>query len=614
MNWVTIASSLPFRVAGVTLAVLVSIIGVRMLFYWWSVFMRNGRYRARVPVSSAQLRLTSGIPYCKVQWTTKGSPGSTEVVLRGIRQVEDLVYEDPRFYQKFVSAEVVTENAEQAELITNVFRNSPLPVCCVVTPADYQTPKHTGLKARQMHYLVELRRRGWNRKPGKTFIIHFDEDTLMVPSEFRKMIACLSATDRSILTGPIYYPLEHLDATRLARATEASRPITCFECRRVMETGIPLHIHGSNVAVEEEFENWIGWDIGELNGTPFVAEDYMFGMESFVRAGRQAFGWHGCVALEQPPFSFPSVFRQRYRWVFGVLQGMYVHTRVEGFRHLPLWLRWKVIWGTRYRIFTYGSGGVVGALSLLYMVAWLYVAQARLRAGLGLGVPAWLSAWFAVVGFMWLGSNLIGGYLNTMGSAMSPLRRLEEITRAVVVTPVVGVMENSAAIKAVAMWAAGHRGMEWKVTPSTKAADDTVNGRIAGQQAPLALTVTEARMPSHQKRAEGNLIITSGTVLTAALITCVYIGVPLTGFIQDTIAGQQRILGPAILAACAIVAVLGIIGMVIQRTAEPARTRARHAIPRHVAHPRPAAARITASQLEDLYATDVMVPVGYYDR
>ena len=68
---------------------------------------------------------------------------------------------------------------------------------------------------------------------------------------------------------------------------------------------LPLHLHGSNLSVEEELENRVGWDIGLLDGAPFVAEDYMFGMDAFLQEGREAFGWHGCVALEQPPLAFP---------------------------------------------------------------------------------------------------------------------------------------------------------------------------------------------------------------------------------------------------------------------------------------------------------------------
>jgi hypothetical protein len=40
-----------------------------------------------------------------------------------------------------------------------------------------------------------------------------------------------------------------------------------------MESGMPLHLHGSNLVVEEEFENQIGWDFGTLDGQPFIAED-----------------------------------------------------------------------------------------------------------------------------------------------------------------------------------------------------------------------------------------------------------------------------------------------------------------------------------------------------
>jgi len=42
---------------------------------------------------------------------------------------------------------------------------------------------------------------------------------------------------------------------------EANRPIGCFECRQVMESGTPLHLHGSNLVIEEDLEHELGWDI-----------------------------------------------------------------------------------------------------------------------------------------------------------------------------------------------------------------------------------------------------------------------------------------------------------------------------------------------------------------
>jgi hypothetical protein len=574
-----------FQVTGIVLAVLISFIGIRMLAYWRSFVFRPGRYRARAKVTTSQLRATP-VPFVKVQWTTKGGLGSTEVILRGLRQLEELAREDPGFYRRFLSAEVVTENREQARLIEQAFADSPLaPPTCVVTPADYETPNGTQLKARQMHYLTELRRMGHNRKPGRTFIIHFDEDTLMVPAEFRKMIAHLAYTDKSLLTGPIYYPLEYDDASKLARATEASRPITCFECRHVMEMGVPLHIHGSNLAVEETFENRLGWDIGLVAGVPFVAEDYMFGMDAFLREGREAFGWHGCVALEQPPFSFPSVFRQRYRWVFGVLQGMSVDTLLPDFAKLPRRLRMKVIWGTRYRIATYAAGSFVGALALVYVPFWLAVAASNMAAGKPIGISWKLAAWFALVGFMWLGSNIVGGWANTLDAGFPALRRVTEITRAVSITPFVGMMENLAALKAVVQWMAGYRQMHWEVTPSTKAADDVVNGRSEHSGRPLAETVTEALVPWRAAPAQTRLLPALCSTATAVLTVSVYLGMPLLAVAQ---AVTLSLSADALFAASGVIVLVSGILAVIWRTSRPAAAHSRRRPAAHaVRQPQP---------------------------
>jgi len=64
------------------------------------------------------------------------------------------------------------------------------------------------LKARALHYMVELRRRGVKRKPGKTFIVHFDEESVMEPDELRKLFKFLATTDKKLTEGQIYYPLE----------------------------------------------------------------------------------------------------------------------------------------------------------------------------------------------------------------------------------------------------------------------------------------------------------------------------------------------------------------------------------------------------------------------
>ena len=158
-----------------------------------------------------------------------------------------LAEEDPEFYGRILSIEVVTESETQARLLERTFADAQLRVQALRLPADYQTPRGTQLKARALHYAVEWRRAGWNRKPGRTFIVHYDEESVMVPAELRKLLAVLSRTDKKILEGPIYYPLEYTAASAICRAMEANRPIGCFECRHVMEKGLPLHLRGSNL-------------------------------------------------------------------------------------------------------------------------------------------------------------------------------------------------------------------------------------------------------------------------------------------------------------------------------------------------------------------------------
>ncbi len=221
-------------VIGPVLVLGTTIIGIRMLSYWRSFVFHWRRYRLRDPVSTANL-LDMNVPFVKVQITTRGSAGSSEVVLRGIRNVVELAGEHPAFYGRFLSVEVVTESDEQAQLLERTFRDAPMQVHALRLPAGYRTPRGTELKARALHYAVERRRAGWNRAPGRTFLVHFDEESVMVPGELRKLIAVLTDTDKKILEGPIYYPLEYAEASAICRAMEANRPIGCFECRQVME-------------------------------------------------------------------------------------------------------------------------------------------------------------------------------------------------------------------------------------------------------------------------------------------------------------------------------------------------------------------------------------------
>lgn len=459
-----------YVVVGSVLLIIMTAVGLRMISYWRSFFLHWRRYRRRAAMSTDELRKLP-VPYVKIQITTRGSPGSSEVILRGIRNVARLADEDPSFYGGFLSVEVVTESPEQAALVEERFVGAPIAVEGLVLPAGYETPHGTRLKARGLHYAVEQRRAGWNRKPGRCFIVHYDEESVFVPSELRKLIGVLATTDKKVLEGPIYYPLEYMDSSVICRSMEANRPVGCFECRRVMEHGVPLHLHGSNLVVDEEFENEIGWDIGCLDGQPLIAEDYVFGMLAYLIGGSEPFGWHGCVMLEQPPFSVKSAFRQRHRWIFGVLQGMAMSTRMPRFHELPRRQRFRLTWSTRYRVATFALGAIIGVLALSCLPI-LLAREIATLLGRHVAVPPWpVTAWLVVLGSLWLGSVLVGAWYNVADAGLGVGGRMVEIARAVAIAPLAGVLESAAGLLAVVQWLAGRRAVSWQPTPKTKQAD-----------------------------------------------------------------------------------------------------------------------------------------------
>ncbi|MGI8684227.1 MAG: glycosyltransferase family 2 protein [Acidimicrobiales bacterium] len=460
-------------VVGACLFVMITFIGVRMFSYWKSFLFVSGRYRIREDVSTEDLRHLA-IPFVKIQITTRGSPGSSEVIMRGIRNIMVAAEDDLIFYRSFLSIEVVTESSDQVRVLQDRFFGSSLPVHGLVVPVAYQTLHGTQMKARGLHYAVERRRDGWNARPGRTFIVHFDEESVLVPGELRKLFSHLATTEKKILEGPIYYPLEYLDAGPLCRSMEANRPVGCFECRHVMEKGLPLHLHGSNLVVDEAFENDIGWDIGCLDGQPLISEDYVFGMRAFARAGRGIFGWHGVVLLEQPPFSVRSAFRQRHRWIFGVLQGMAMSRRSSEFQALSWNVRQRLLWGTRYRVGTFALGAVVGAISIPLLPYLVIRSVLALHNGGALPLPWIANLWLAAVGAMWLGAALIGAWCNAVYAGMRLSHRVGEIARAILVAPVAGLIESTAAAWAVAEWVLGRRRAVWQPTPKTKEVDRAV--------------------------------------------------------------------------------------------------------------------------------------------
>ncbi len=450
---------------GYLIVMLVSIIGIRSLFYFHSFFFHWPRYRQLKLITTDDIKALPSIPFVKIQITTRGLSDSTRVIRRGIENIVAFVNEAPDLYSSHISIEVITESQEQKELLEQDFVQPLFPVqaFALVIPKEYTTPKGTKLKARALHYMVELRRRQFNNKPGRTFIVHYDEESVMEPGELRKLIHYLATTPKPLSEGPIYYPLEYSDASMICRAMEANRPIGCFECREVMESGTPLHLHGSNLVIDEDLENALGWDIGTLDEQALVSEDYVFGVQAYLRQGPQIFGWHGCIMLEQPPFTLKSAFRQRYRWIIGVLQGIAIMRKMPEFHKLPWKTRIHLLWATRYRILTFALGLPTGVISPLYL---LYQLGAVLTGHAYLLLPVPVLCWLVFVSFLWLNSMLIGAWYNLSNAQqLSSRQHWIEGMRVLTMAPFAGMLESSAGFWAVVQWLVGNRQVTWEPTP-----------------------------------------------------------------------------------------------------------------------------------------------------
>lgn len=475
---------------------LASLIGIRYLAYFYSFFWCWQRYRHQQPVTTGDLMRLAKIPYLKIQITTRGTADSTEVIRRGIQSILALVYEAPALYGFLLSVEVVTEAPEQKELFEREFAHTPLDVQVFVIPPTYETPNGTQLKARALHYMVELRRQGINYKPGRCFIAHYDEESLLPAEELKKLLCHLATTQKQLLEGPIYYALEYRSASVLCRAMEASRPIGSFECCTTMERGMPLQIHGSNLVLDELLENELGWDLGTLRGQPFVAEDFIFGIFAYLLRGSAIFGWHGCLMLEQPPFSYRSAFWQRYRLVLGILQGLNAMRTLPQYCNLPLKKRLQLTWRMRYRVLTFASGLPTGLLALGYTA---YQSYLLLSNHLFLPLPLPLMLWLAIVGFLWLNTLFIGAWYNLsysvrMAPDLSWRQRWIEIMRVLGLAPLASIMESAAAFWAIAQWLSGFSTARWQPLPKTVQAEQQLYTQVEEEDTTTPLSLAEQRV------------------------------------------------------------------------------------------------------------------------
>ncbi|MBV8087383.1 MAG: sortase, partial [Chloroflexi bacterium] len=310
--------------------------------------------------------------------------------------------------------------------------------------------------------MVDLRRSGFNHRPGRTFVVHFDEETVITEPHLLLLVDYLATTPRPLSQGPILYPLEWAKSPWICRAMEATRPFGCSECAEVMKHPPPPHLHGSNLVVDEDVEDRIGWDFGTVDGQAFIAEDLLFGMRAYALYGDEAFGWHGASVLEQPPLSLYWAIQQRVRWVLGALQGLRALRIKPEFDDIPKRRRISLGLSVYARIATYALGFPIGLVGLLFVVHPEAVSNVAspmfaLRVALLLSAVAWIV------------SYQIGMHRNLRYQRLPWYRQAGQHVVMLVLTPVVGLCETSGPYVALVRWLLGRRRASW--TPTPKLAD-----------------------------------------------------------------------------------------------------------------------------------------------
>ena len=458
------AASLPaapaYRATAVLLSVLLTGIAVRYVYYYRCWLESRHHFAHPKPVDPAVLAARD-LPYMKFQVTTRG--GAQPVVERTVQGLVAIADRHPWLAGR-MSVEVITESAAEAAHLPVLFAAAPVPVHAECLPAGYSTPQGTGLKARALHYMVELRRAGWNAVPGRAFIVHLDEETLVTEEHLLVLVDYLSGAPRPISQGPILYPLEWDKAPWLCRAMESLRPFGCSECARVMSNPPPPHLHGSNLVVDEEVENRIGWDFGTLDGQPYIAEDLLFGLRAYALLGKDGFGWHGATMLEQPPLSVYWAVQQRLRWVLGALQGWQAMGTRGDLAAIPGPERRRLRFAVGFRVATYALGFPIGFAGL-YFLLHPAVRQSALFTPLGLWRMLIMTA-----GLGWVASYQIGLARNLRYREMTRRARLRQHLTVLLLTPVTGLFETAGPFLALTRWMVGARQARWTPTPKTSEA------------------------------------------------------------------------------------------------------------------------------------------------
>ncbi|UCG03853.1 MAG: hypothetical protein JSW11_07680 [Candidatus Heimdallarchaeota archaeon] len=411
-------------------------------------------------------------PRIKFQITTRGK--EVEVVQRSIDSIVLLADVSPLFEQ-YIELLIVTEESLERDIFSDYFKSKgitfPAEVICV--PKEYQTRNETMFKARSLHYSLEYRKANGNdsKHNSPSYIYYFDSESTITETDFRRVIhSLISSPEKRIFEGAIIYPHKYFDANIISRQMESVRPFNCHHCAEVMKKPPPLHLHGSNLLVEEKLVDSIGWDFGKVYNQPLLAEDIVFGLKVYAKYGSQPFGWHGGRIYEQPPLSVRASFHARLRWVTGTWQALSFMKIQPEYQNLPWRTRTWIQFRMRIRLLAHSLSFLTVFFLLFSLLLFLFpsifaVFDTDLASPEFRTLQYVVSRFFLLPAtFFWLFTILNGASKNIEPLNLSRKHQLLEACKMLVVTPIAGVIDSFCAFYASFRWILGKPYNSWNVT------------------------------------------------------------------------------------------------------------------------------------------------------
>ena len=149
--------------------------------------------------------------------------------------------------------------------------------------------------------------------------------------------------------------------------------------------------------------------------------------------------------LEQPALTVEQSYRQRYRWVFGILQSLAVLKNFPEIGKLSFWKLKYMIFQVWLRCFLYGAGfvyGLLGTLANLVLLILLITDRIVLQ----------LDPVSVTLLILWAVSFQYGTYWHLKYQLVPWWFKLGEHSLILLAAPILGLLDTAPAIRALWDW------------------------------------------------------------------------------------------------------------------------------------------------------------------